>query len=57
MTKTQERIIAIADEAKANGQDPIEAVQEYFDEKDSHFPRFRVAIILAAAREAAKELK
>jgi hypothetical protein len=55
MTKTQERIIAIADSAKANGEDPITTVQKYFDEKDSHFPRARIVIILAAAREAARK--
>jgi hypothetical protein len=57
MTETQKRIIKIADSAKASGQDPIEAVQEYFEEKDSRFPRSRVVIILAAAREAAKAAK
>ena len=57
MTKTQERIIKIADSAKANGADAIMAVQEYLAEKDSLLPRSRVAIILAAAREAAKAAK
>ena len=57
MTSTQKTIIAIADDAKANGQDPITAVQEYFEEKDSRFPRARVAAILAIAREAQRREK
>ena len=57
MTKTQKTIIAIADDAKKNGQDPIEAVQDYFEEKDSRFPRERVAAILAIAREAKRNEK
>jgi len=57
MTKTQKTIIAIADDAKKNGQDPIEAVQDYFEEKDSRFPRARVAAILAIAREAERNEK
>lgn len=52
MTNMQKTIIAIADDAKANNQDPITAVQEYFEEKDSRFPRARVAAILQIAREA-----
>jgi len=51
MTKTQKLICEIADEAKARNENPITAVQEYFYEKDSYFPRKRVAIILAAARD------
>lgn len=57
ITKTQNIILAIADDAKKNKLDPIEAVREYFDEKDSHFPRARIVIILAAAREAERNSK
>ena len=51
MTKTQKLICEIVDEAKARNEDPIAAVQEYFDEKDSRLPRKRIVIILAAARD------
>lgn len=52
MTNMQKTIIAIADDARKNNQDPITAVQEYFEEKDSRFPRERVSAILKIAREA-----
>ena len=51
LTSTQKTILSIADDAKKNNLDPIEAVREYFEEKDSHFPRARVVDILAIARE------
>ena len=52
ITRMQQTILEIADDAKKNGINPIEAVKEYFDEKDSHFSRTRIVVILAAAREA-----
>lgn len=51
MTDLQKTIIAIADNAKKNNLDPISAVQEYFEEKDSRLPRAKVVAILAIARE------
>jgi hypothetical protein len=51
MTGTQKTILSIADAAKKNKLDPIEAVREYFDEKGSRFPRARIVSILAIARE------
>ena len=53
LTDLQKTILEIAEDAKENGQDPIESVQEYFDEKDSHFSREQVSNILKLARDAA----
>ena len=51
-------ILTIADDAKVNGNDPIEAVREYFAEKGDHVTRLRVESILAIARdEQRKELR
>ena len=55
MTELQKTILKIAEDAKTNGQDPVEAVQQYFDEKDSHFTRVKVAYILGLARDAARK--
>ena len=52
MTDRQKTICMIADNAKKNNLDPIEAVQDYFDEKDSHFRREEIVYILALARKA-----
>lgn len=55
MTELQKTILSIAEDAKKNGLDPVEAVQEYFDEKDSHFSRAKVAYVLGIAREASRK--
>mgnify|MGYP001356899847 CR=1 FL=1 len=58
MTNGQRTILTIADEAKVNGNDPIEAVREYFAEKDDFISRSRVISILAIARdEQRRELR
>jgi hypothetical protein len=51
-TKMQKTILDIANYAKVNNIDPISALQEYFEEKDSRLTRARVAVILADAIEA-----
>ena len=45
----QETILAIANDAVANGEDPLTAVQEYFEEKDSRFSKAEVRRILETA--------
>jgi len=55
MTTMQKTIIEIADWAKSENRDPVDAVQEYFDEKGSHFSRAKVASILGIAREAERK--
>jgi len=55
MTTMQKTIIEIADFAKAENKSPVDAVQEYFDEKGSHFSRVKVAAILATAREVQRK--
>jgi len=58
MTKLQKTVLEIADYAQKNDIDPIGILQEYFDEKDSHFQRSKIEEILRIARQARhKELQ
>ncbi|MBI5954399.1 MAG: hypothetical protein HY865_22305 [Chloroflexi bacterium] len=52
MTDLQKTVLEVANYAKKNNLDPIGLLQEYFDEKDSHFPRARIEVILKNARQA-----
>jgi hypothetical protein len=58
MTKSQRTILTIADDAKANGNDPIKAVREHFAANGEYISRARVVSILADMREEQrKELR
>ncbi len=53
---TQERVQEIVNYERAAGRDPVEAVQDYFAEKDSRFTRSEIKKLIERA-EVKSQLK
>ena len=55
MATISETIMELVQQADENGQDPIQAVQDYMLEKDSHITRIKASRLVEQARSGNKK--